>query len=183
MSKGSILVLSAILLVSLPTLVVASDQEVQGPLNELSIDAATPVIFNLAVSNGYAVPVYISYQRVLANHWVLSVIPGVFYVYDNWSGERYVATLWLELDWHPFHEGLQGFFLGPSVVAIYSKNSSSSSESGASAMVGATLGYQIFLPANLDLDIAAGLAFGSAPGSGSEMQGMPRVAIALGYRF
>ncbi len=99
--RSLILVLVATLLVLASATVMASEQGFVGAMNELSVDLATPLFYNMALSNGYAVPIYLNYQRVLMNHLVLSITPGFLYLYDNWSGARYVVSFWAELDWHP----------------------------------------------------------------------------------
>jgi hypothetical protein len=93
-----------------------------------------------------------------------------------------IGPLWIELDWHPFQKGLQGFYVGTAVVVVYLDIPSSKINAALTAMVGVGLGYQIPLPANLDADIALGAAFGSIPG-GTDAGAFPRASIALGYRF
>ncbi len=179
--RSLILVLVATLLVLASATVMASEQGFVGAMNELSVDLATPLFYNMALSNGYAIPIYLNYQRVLVNHLVLSITPGFLYLYDNWSGGRYVVSFWAELDWHPFQNGLQGFFIGPAVIGAYSDNLFLPYQSGASALIGATLGYQIFFLSDIDFDIAAGVAMGTLPDG--QYSGLLRMVLGLGYRF
>jgi hypothetical protein len=154
-SRGFVIVTTAILFLSLPIIAMASDQAPVGPRNELSVELAMPIAINLAVVNdGYAVPIVLDYQRVLSDHFVLSVVPGLLFVHRGTLGDILLAQLWVELDWHPFQEGLRGFFIGPAVVGLYASNVYGSFGSAGTAMAGAALGYQILLPANLDLDIS-----------------------------
>ena len=93
MKTGLVLVSVAAFLALTPVVSIASDQLPIGAMNELSVDLASPVFYNLAASNGYAIPIYLNYQRVLVNHLVLSITPGLLYMYDNWSGAQSVMSL------------------------------------------------------------------------------------------
>jgi hypothetical protein len=181
-SSGFIVIATAMLLFFPPSIAMASGQELQGPLNELSVDLATPIFWNLA-PDGYAIPIYVNYQRVLTSHLVVSVTPSILYLYGHHQGGSFAAMMWVELDWHPFQYGLHGFFIGPAVVGIYSNGLLTPGSAGVTAMGGATIGYQIFLASNIDFDIAAGVALGPDPGDFSLLSGMPRMVLALGYRF
>jgi len=180
--KGSLILVLAVALIAFASATsTASDQGFVGAMNELSVDLATPLFYNMALSNGYAVPIYLNYQRVLVNHFVLSITPGFLYLYDSWSGARYVVSFWAELDWHPFQDGLQGFFIGPAVIGAYSDDLFLPDQSGASALVGATLGYQVFFSSEIDFDIAAGVAMDTLPDG--QHSGLLRMVLGLGYRF
>ena len=181
MKTGLVLVSVAAFLALTPVVAIASDQLPLGAMNELSLDLASPVFYNLAATNGYAIPIYVNYQRVLMNHLVLSITPDILYMYDNWLGAQSVISLWVELDWHPFQDGLQGFFIGPAVIGAYSDGLFLPHESGASALIGATIGYQIFFSSNIDFDMAAGMAIGTRPDG--QYSGLIRMVLGLGYRF
>ena len=180
MVKRFFVVMFLTLIAFFPTVATASDQETPMALNELSIDMAFPMLY-LAAGSVYAIPIFLTYQRVLATHLVLSVAPSFLYVRDNWSEESYVVLLWVGLAWHPFQEGLQGLFIGPAIAGAYSSNLFTAKRAGGSLMAGASLGYQILFSGNIDFDIEGGAAAGFAP-DGS-LTAWPRMVLALGYRF
>ncbi len=176
------LFLASILFFSISIRAVASDKEPLEAKNLVSIDLAVPVVLNLAVSGGYAIPVFLDYQRVLTTHLNLSIAPSVAYLYDPSWGETLLLTMWVELDWHPFQGGFQGFFIGPAVAGLLYSDTFNNVRSGPGLVAGGAMGYQLALPANFNIDIVAGLAAGAIAGYPT-LQGIPRVALALGYRF
>jgi len=174
-----ILTLSVLLLV--PTIGIASDLETREAQNEVAIDFGMPIFLNVAasVSGGYAIPLYLNYQQVLTRHLTLSVSPSVAFLQQIYR-QVMQLTLWLELDWHPFQDGLRGFFLGPAIAFLYVRDNISSPDTTVS--VGGTVGYQFLLPANLDIDVGLGLAYGLLQ-TYSTQPVIPRAVLALGYRF
>ena len=165
-----------------PTMGMASDQEPRQAWNEVSIDLSLPIVYNLAVSspdNVNVVPTYLGYQRLLTNHLALFFSPGIMFIQQT-QMQLSVLTFWLELDWHPFQEGLQGFFLGPAVVLLY--GSDNSTARGNILLAGGAIGYQFLFPANFDIDVSLGLSIGPEQASGPRPV-IPRGIVALGYRF
>jgi hypothetical protein len=174
-----ILILAVLLLV--PTIGTASDQETREAENEVSIDFGMPIFLNVvaSASGGYAIPLFLNYQRVLTRHLTLSVSPSFAFLQLIYR-QAMQLTLWLELDWHPFQDGLRGFFLGPAVAILYASDNLSSPDTTVSA--GATAGYQFLLPANIDIDVGLGLAYGFLQ-TYTTQPIVLRAVLALGYRF
>lgn len=58
-------------------------------------------------------PITVTYERAMFDHVAISVslgnvsVPGI-----GLSGERHFFTPWVEVDWHPYAIGLDGFFVG-----------------------------------------------------------------------
>jgi len=69
------------------------------------------------------------------------------------------ARLWVELDWHPSASGLKGFFVGPAITAATLANlvSRGPAVQVFGVMLGATIGYQVQIFSNMNLDFALGL--------------------------
>lgn len=144
-----------------------------------------PVIINLAISGGYAIPVVLEYQRVLNDHLVLSISPGIAHIQET-SGSVLMMELWVRLNWHPFQKWLQGFYIGPGFALFYLQNPAGSraSDSMTGEFLGVTIGYQIVLDASISVDLGLGLAFGTVQGFyPAATPALPRAALAIGYRF
>ena len=101
-------------------------------------------------------PVYLSYERVLSDHLVLAIAPSFTWA-DHGTYSSLLAILWVELDWHPFQNGLSGLFIGPAFAVSYSSDQDFRATGEG---LGLSLGYQFLLPWNIDVDIALGLAYG-----------------------
>jgi hypothetical protein len=86
-----------------------------------------------------------------------------------------LMELWAGLNWHPFQEGLQGFYVGPGVALL-----GGGVDSVLGVFLGVTFGYQFVLTPHLNLDLAIGLGAGSLGGT---VGALPRAQIAMGYRF
>lgn len=172
------------LLLLVPTIGMAADQVSHEKMNEVSIDLSVPIGANIALvatpPGGYAIPLILGYHRVLTSHLAVFVSPGILVVVAPGQPEVIFADLWLELDWHPFREGLGGFFVGPAVNLVYIQSPYYPSET--LFLFGGSLGYQFLLGENFSLDLSLGLTFGAAPSSGPQPV-IPRGLIALGYRF
>lgn len=170
--------------------------------NAISVEMILPIgvpIGLLVGERSVLIPVQIQYQRVVADHLVLLVKAGLFY---GWTlpprePERTLDLLpVVELDWHPFHTGLQGPYLGLSGTGGYGVGFS---DAGAAIVttghyydfiVGPTLGWQFLLPANITIDTAFGLGYG--PGVSVDANGvrtshsvldLTRGGVYLGFRF
>lgn len=162
-----------------PSRGLAEGQE-PAPRNEISLDLAMPVAFNLVFPQG-AVPIVLEYQRVLNDHLVLSISPGIAYVPQS-NKWLLLMELWVGLNWHPFQEGLQGFYVGPGIAVFDNLEhfETGGSDSLFGVFLGLTIGYQFVLTQHLNVDLALGLAIGSVDGA---FGGLPRAALSVGYRF
>jgi len=123
-----------------------------------------------------AVPVDATYQRVLAEHFVLSVLIGLRYewVRDdapqdsdtvlNWGVNGWALSVLplVDLGWHPFHHGLKGLHLGLAgslgYQATYKDSLAAKGfENDYYTHLGLTVGWQFLLPANIVIDITLGV--------------------------
>jgi len=185
----AMLILATVLVLAIPALAAAADQPSIAEKNEISIDLALPVGMLFLLPDSYVIPIILDYQRVLADNFVLSVVPGFFYIHASGSStpESVGAELWVELDWHPSSSGLKGFFVGPAATAVWLTNLGSSTLAAqlAGVMVGATVGYQLQIFSNMNLDFALGLVAGPKWQTGYDVELFPfaRASVALGYRF
>ena len=174
---------SILLLLLAPTIAVAAGSDFGKEKNEVSIDVAMPIVLNLLTKEGSTVyPVYLSYERVLSDHLVLTIAPSFAYA-DHVTYAAYLATLWIELDWHPFQDGLNGLFIGPAFAVIYSSDPDFTATGEG---LGLSLGYQFLLPWNIDIDLAVGLAYGPLQSNDPfdpDTEIILRGALAIGFRF
>jgi hypothetical protein len=182
-----------VLIGALPLLILApprglAEGQVSGPRNEISVDLALPVVINLVQPTGYVIPIVLEYQRVLHDHLVLSIVPGVGYSgqADGWI---LLMGLWAGLNWHPFQAGLQGFYVGPGVVVFTIIDNTRRRDPVCrflGVFLGLTIGYQFVLTPHMNVDVALGLSGGPSYDPYSHrtgLLGLPRAAVAIGYRF
>jgi hypothetical protein len=182
-----------------PFLGVAQDKAPEVAKNAISINVLGTVITAIADSTSglVAVPVYVDYQRVLCEHYTLSIIPRFEFLIASTNHDSIAKSYldsfdfqpWVEVDWHPFDKGLNGFFVG--LAAVASLNVSwSSNNSTVFLGVAPVVGYQILLPWNINLDFALGVALGGnivVDPFGNATSGLAvgpsRIELGLGYRF
>jgi hypothetical protein len=178
--RVSVLLTIFALFVLLPCLSAAGDTSPKEARNAISTDILEPVlqlVFNASIYDSSITPFEISYQRVLLDNIVLS---GVIRIGYRPSIGNFDMSPWVELDWHPFDNGLRGFFFGPALSTDFSLNTGNSFYGG----LGAALGYQIFLPWNIMLAGVSGLTYGPEFFRDSIVfRPSVRLVIALGYRF
>ncbi len=177
------LVFATVLLFLAPIIAVAADTDFGKEKNEVSIDLAMPIVLNLLAKEGTTVyPVYLSYERVLSDHLVLAIAPSFTWA-DHGTYSSFLAILWVELDWHPFQNGLSGLFIGPAFAVSYSSDQDFRATGEG---LGLSLGYQFLLPWNIDIDIALGLAYGPLQSNDpldESTEIIPRAALSVGFRF
>ncbi len=155
------LVFLLVILVTVPSFM--SAQEVQ---QAVSLDVFLPAaaLASQAFGEMAWIPLNIKYQRVIADHLVLAATTGLNY---SWSStEKILETSpMLQLGWHPFHAGLEGFHLGPYILFSYCKywNDHSLVDNPAHSFrfaIGGVFGWQFLLPSRILLDLNAGLGCG-----------------------
>ena len=96
------LVFASALIVFAPTLAGAAGADTGDAKNEVSIDLAMPIALNLAVSaGGHAIPVYLCYERVLSDRWVLAIAPSLLYVDRVSTGHSWQPCGWNSTGIHP----------------------------------------------------------------------------------
>ena len=102
------------------------------------------------------VPLLFRYERVLAPHWCLVVAPDVEV---TWGASRAYLQLSpkAEMDWHPFDEGLSGFFVGATLFPSLGIVLSGAATGGATVGLGPTVGWQFALPGGINIDLALGI--------------------------
>jgi len=162
---------------------IAEDQTPKEPQRAISLNVLELIAGPILSTNGTIdVPVAIDYEQVLADHFVLSVIPGLeFFGYSNPNGGLVLAVEpWVEVDWHPFDTGLKGFFAGLAGTGVFTLDFRPSPNNEYFLGIAPVVGYQFLLGSNIDLDMALGWAFGLyTVGKGMFV----RADIGLGYRF
>ena len=182
-----------VLISALPLLILApsrglAEAKEPDPRNEISIDLAMPVVMNLLEPTGYVVPIVLEYQRLLNEHLALSIVPGVAYsgLPDGWI---LLTQLWVGLNWHPFQEGLRGFYVGPGFVVFGIIDNTMHKEPMLRFLcmfLGLTVGYQFVLTPHINVDVALGASVGpylDLYSHSAGLAGLPRAALAAGYRF
>jgi hypothetical protein len=178
----------------------------------ISIDLASPAIAVVQALQDPStrvlarLPLSLDYQRVVADRFVLALLLSVNDALTTSAssvGANDFAGLVVELDWHPFDTGMTGFYVGGQVYAQGGTSLSylfaaSDAERDRSLQfgLGAAVGYELPLPLNLLLNVAAGFGVGyniaentssvvlanSIPSSGV-VGTLTRLELSLGYRF
>ncbi len=162
--------LSALLVLGLFA-VAGAPADAQGEvLNAVSIDTLAPAVSAVMAATGnpyWAIPFTFDFHRVLTEHLALVFVNEFTYQREP-GGALLIDLPWLELAWHPFDPGLDGFYLGPALAFGFVMESLDTSrnhswEPAVSAVgLGAAVGYRLLLGGSFDLNFAAGLAVGSA---------------------
>lgn len=201
MKARSMFLIVFICLALVPTFVAAEDKEPGEAQNAISVDLLWPIFSCVHVLGGGAekmIPVGIMYQRVISDHFVLFVMGGFWYTIDTGWDLWVYSTV--EVDWHPFHKGFNGFYVGLSGDFWYDYNENSSSRvTGFGYLyrtdLGLALGWQFLLPAHIIIDLALGIfSYGyeaDVDVYGVETSGFaigypiltPRTTLSLGFRF
>jgi hypothetical protein len=183
-----------------PCLMAAEDQAPQQPQNAVCIDVFFPFtsVLNQILSPGSItyIPVSIQYERVLSDHWVLFTMLSLqFGLTDPVSIVVHPA---IEVDWHPFHIRLDGFYTGLSLAFLNESLFGNAVQAfGRRALYGVylspTVGWQFLLPAGIVIDLGVGLlSLGYRLNTnidGTTTTGFVldadnyRFSIAVGYRF
>ncbi len=178
----------------------SAQDRASGAQNTISVNVLGAPITAVADSTSglVAIPLSVTYQRVLSDHYTLSIIPRFeFLVASTVPNSVSYSTLdsfdfqpWVEVDWHPFDRGLNGFFVG--LAAVGSLDVEWSGNQDTTIFLGAApvVGYMLALPGSFSLDFALGVALGgNIVVSSSEntsfgfAAGHSRVDIGLGYQF
>lgn len=150
---------------------------------EFGVDAYS--IISSAISGD--IPLYLYCEGTFFQHIAYSLFTAIQYStgQNEWSFESGV-----EVDWHPFDKGLDGFFLGVAVLGSIDKLSITSKAQTLFLGFAPTGGYQFLLPWNIDIDLALGVPVGlideiDSGGHGSLALGYlsPLLKIGLGYRL
>ncbi|MGA2639981.1 MAG: hypothetical protein ABSG21_03635 [Spirochaetia bacterium] len=145
-----------------------------------------------------SVPLVIDFQQVLADHYSLTFIPFFEFLVAstvhnsiaNSSLDSFEFQPWVEVDWHPFDEGLNGFFVGLAGVGSLEVKWSGNKDTTIFLGVAPVIGYQLLLPWSFDLDFALGVALGGSivvDSAGNASISLAathsRIEFALGYMF
>jgi hypothetical protein len=183
-----------------PCLMSAEDQAPQRTQNAVCVDVYCPFmsILNeiLSPDSITYIPVSFQYERVLSDHWVLfTMLTLQLGLTEPVSSVVYPAV---EVDWHPFHIQLDGFYVGLSLAFLNQNFFGNAVQAfGRRAMYGVflspTVGWQFLLPAAIVLHLGIGpLSIGywhDTNIDGTTIKGFVleaftyRFCIAVGYRF
>jgi hypothetical protein len=151
---------------------------------------ATAVLAIPNAMNGFVtIPILIYYQRVLTDHFAVTILP--YFVYSTYP-RMFQYALLLGVDWHPFDLGLNGFFVGVFLDFAYDSirmpwAGPAGSHSGVGA--GLSVGYQLTLFHTLLIEFSYAfktpVSFDWEPSSNNGWREPfpPRVEIGLGYKF
>jgi hypothetical protein len=94
----------------------------QEPRHALSVDLFLPAmspVSRLSGEDTTFVPINVKYPHMLTDHQALTLKMGFTYSWGSDGDNILDACPMLALDWHPFHTGLKGFYLGPSLFFNY----------------------------------------------------------------
>ena len=188
------------LFVFTPALGIAQAQASEGAQDSISMNCLGTLITAIADSTSglVSVPFLVDYQQVLTDHYSLSFIPFFEFliastVHDsivNSSLDSFEFQPWVEVDWHPFDKGLNGFFIGLAGVGSLDVKLSGNQDTTIFLGVAPVIGYKLLLPWSFDLDFALGIALGGSivvDSAGNASIGFAanhsRIEIALGYMF
>ncbi len=100
------------LLVFIPASVNAKE-----PRRAVSIDVLLPIAAPVSAASGEMawIPLNVKVQQVFTDHLGLMAKAGIHYSWG--TGEKILEiNPMLALEWRPFHRGLRGFYLGPSLL-------------------------------------------------------------------
>ncbi len=202
MKKKNVFLVGLFAVVLLPTLAAAEDQTTKEAQNAISIDVLLPILLPVSLlweggETDVIIPINILYQRVISDHFMALIKAGL-----NYSWYRYTTPQngWMEVypavevDWHPFHKGLKGFYVGLSGIFDYGVDCSDAAAKGTSYSYafgwGLSLGWLFLLPAHINIDLVVGQGAGylvSVDASGVTTSGFSevpaRTGVFLGYRF
>jgi hypothetical protein len=195
-----------------PTFVAAEDQTPKEPQNAISIGLIGPIddVVELCVGSPIRkVNINMEYQRVISDHFVLFSTAGMLYWWPSPNASQdSEAILWygnhgwflmigtgVEFDWHPFHKGLKGFYLG--LPGIFNYKATYRDTATTKGMIydneiglGLIVGWQFLLPASIIINLAVGYGYGYI--ADVDVNGVtsshfsfvePRGGISLGFRF
>jgi hypothetical protein len=211
--KAKNVVLAILFVLALtPTFAAAEDQTPKEAKNAISIESISligEVVRFLAGMPTLRMGTIMQYQRVVSNHFVLLATAGLVYVWPNPNAPQdseailyYGTDGWLlfaasqvEVDWHPFHKGLKGFYLGLSGIFNYTAEYRDALEAKGTSHTytagpGMNVGWQFLLPACIIMDLSLGIGYGyrvSIDVNGVTTSGFsfvePRGGVFFGIRF
>ena len=136
------------------------------PRHAVSIDLLLPVMAPVSVAAGEMawIPLNVKVQQVLTDHLALMGKAGLNYSWG--TGEKILeVNPMLALEWRPFHKGLRGFYLGPSIFFSYCNYWNDDAvvdnpDHSYRIAVGGNLGWQFLVRSNLTIDVTFGLGYG-----------------------
>ena len=173
--------------------------------NAISLDIGqfglTAVLLATGLTNGSLIvylPLYVTWERVLTDHLVLSVLGSLRFTAAplrpdvTWGLAGNVLP---GLEWHPFDAGLGGFFLGVRGLIGYAHGDWLANPAGILSTgnpvddvftfgLNALVGWQFLLPGNMALEATVDYYY-YARLSSLGLSAVPSLApaITLGYRF
>lgn len=200
------IVLLVVLIASIlpPSFVAAKEQTPKEAHNAISIDVLFPILLPASLlweggETDVIIPVSMQYQRVISDHFVVLVNAALDYGWNRYTtpqdGWFLDVNPLVEIDWHPFHKGLKGFYAGLSGVFNYTISYSDAAETKGTSHsyntgLGLNVGWLFLLPANIIIDLALGQGIGylvSVDMNGVTTSGYSeapaRIGVFLGFRF
>jgi len=193
-----------------PTAAVADGRPAQNAITTDLIVPAMAIASAVMGSPMLTVPVGVQYQRVLSEHSVLSFNAGFMYqcpspdtppdspvITDYYGVDGWELTAYplMEMDWHPFHKGLDGFYTGAFGGLLFKAlHVDTAAVKGTGyeydPCLGLVAGWQFLLPANIVINLALGYGgqyFITVDQNGTmtsgPLLGTGRMVASVGFRF
>jgi len=138
----------------------------QESVNAVSVDVFLPLMSPVSRLAGEMawIPFNVKYQRVISSHLAVMAKSGVNY---SWAAGEKILDVYpmLALEWRPFHTGLKGFYLGPSLFFNYSNYWNdyavvTNPDHAYWIAAGGNLGWQFVLRPRIVIDVTFGLGYG-----------------------
>jgi hypothetical protein len=170
----------------------ADDQAKSELQNAISLNLGRTIqdsVSNFTSPGSLEIPIAIEYQHSSGGHFSRFVAVNITYSYTAGSPTLAFEEVF-EADWHPFNQGLNGWFFGVFLDTGYTNydKSSGSFSSDLTIGIGPAVGYELTFPNRLFLEFAvgigAGIGYNSGPFGSTMVATFPyRFDIALGFKF
>ena len=170
----------------------ADDQGVKEPRDAISLNLIRTIeasIPNFNSSGTIAVPLAFEYQHSSGNHFTRLVAVTFIYSYNAGSTTITFDQIY-EADWHPFNQGMDGWFFGvfldTGYVDLDDRNGNLTSNIVIG--VGPAVGYELTFPNRLFLEfsgcVGVGIGYNTGASGAVIVPAFPyRIDAALGYRL
>ena len=135
------------------------------------------------------IPLAFEYQHSSGGHFTRFVAVTLTYSY-NAGNSTFTFDQVFEADWHPFNQGMNGWFFGAFLDTGYVDldNNDGSFSSDIIIGVGPAIGYELTFPNSLFLEFSGGVGVGIGYNTGAfgsvMVPAFPyRIDVALGYKL
>ena len=170
----------------------ADDQAAKEPENAVAVNLIRMIdssILNFISPGTVEIPLALEYQHSSGSHFTRFVAVTIIYSAKSGNSTFSFEQIY-EADWHPFNQGMNGWFFGAFLDTSFVDFETSSGSFASDLIIGLGLaiGYELALANSLFLEFSGGAGVGIGYNSGSFgsviVPAFPyRVDVALGYRF